>query len=70
MLAIDGKYLWRERREDCPDCQVQGAVRVHRVMRALLTSARPRLFLDQRSNCLERQGQRRMSLEFQYKRNS
>jgi Transposase DDE domain len=48
-LAIDGKCLWSGRRGGCPDCQVQGAVRVHRVIRALLTSARPRLFLDQRT---------------------
>jgi hypothetical protein len=48
-LAIDGKCLWRGRRGGCPDCQLQGPVRVHRVMRALLTSARPRLFLDQRT---------------------
>jgi Transposase DDE domain len=47
-LAIDGKCLWSGRRGGCPDCQVQGGVRVHRVVRALLTSARPRLFLDQR----------------------
>jgi hypothetical protein len=46
-LAIDGKCLWSGRRGGCPDCQRQGAVQVHRVMRALLTSARPRLFLDQ-----------------------
>jgi hypothetical protein len=47
-LAIDGKCLWRGRRGGCPACQVQGNVRGHRVMRALLTSASPRLFLDQR----------------------
>jgi hypothetical protein len=46
-LAIDGKCLWSGRRGGCQDCQCQGAVRVHRVMRALRTSARPRLFLDQ-----------------------
>lgn len=48
-LAIDGKCLWSGRRGGCPECQVQGGVRVHRVMRGLLTSARPRLFLDQRT---------------------
>jgi hypothetical protein len=47
-LAIDGKCLWSGRRGGCPDCQVQGAVQVHRVIRALLTSACPQLFLDQR----------------------
>jgi hypothetical protein len=47
-LASDGKCLWRGRRGGCPGCQLQGGVRVHRVLRALLTSARPRLFLDQR----------------------
>ncbi len=46
-LAIDGKCLWSGRRGGCPACQMQGAVRVHRGMRALLTSACPRLFLDQ-----------------------
>lgn len=46
-LAIDGKCLWSGRRRGCPDCQLQGVGQVHRVMRALLTSARPRVFLDQ-----------------------
>jgi hypothetical protein len=46
-LAIDGKCLWSGRRGGCGACQVQGESRVHRVIRALLTSARPRLFLDQ-----------------------
>jgi len=48
-LAIDGKCLWRGQRGGCADCQAQGAVRVHRVLRALLTSARPRVFLDHRT---------------------
>jgi hypothetical protein len=48
-LAIDGKCLWSGRRGGCPDGQLRGAVRGHRVLRALLTSARPRLFLDQRT---------------------
>ncbi len=48
-LAIDGKCLWSGRRGGCPHCQVQGDVRVHRVQRALLTSARPRIFLEQRT---------------------
>lgn len=48
-LAIDGKCLWSGRRGGCQDCQQQGEVRVHRVIRALLTSARPRVFLDQRT---------------------
>ncbi|HSF29365.1 MAG TPA: ISAs1 family transposase [Candidatus Tectomicrobia bacterium] len=45
-LAIDGKCLWRGERGG-PDCQQQGSVRGHRVIRALLTSARPQLFIDQ-----------------------
>jgi hypothetical protein len=48
-LAIDGRCLWRGRRGGCLECQVQGSMRVHRVLLALLTSARPRLFLDQRT---------------------
>jgi hypothetical protein len=48
-LAIDGQCLWSGRRGGCPACQVQGGVRVHRVMWGLLTSARPRLFLDHRT---------------------
>lgn len=46
-LAIDGRGLWSGRRGGCPDCQVQGDVRVLRVLRALLTSTPPRVFLDQ-----------------------
>jgi len=48
-LAIDGKCLWRGQRGGGADCQAQGAVRVHRVLRALLTSARPRVFLEHRT---------------------
>jgi hypothetical protein len=48
-LAIDGQCLWSGRRGGCPDGQVQGGVRVHRILRALRTSARPRRFLDQRT---------------------
>jgi hypothetical protein len=47
--AIDGKCLWSGRRGGCQDCQEQGAVRGQRGLRALLTRARPRLFLDQRT---------------------
>jgi hypothetical protein len=47
-LAIEAKCGWSGRRGGWAACQVQGAVRVHRVMRALLTSARPRLCLEQR----------------------
>jgi hypothetical protein len=52
-LTIDGKCLWSGRRGGCQDCQVQGAVRVHRALRALLTSTRPQLFLDQRTLAAE-----------------
>jgi len=52
-LAIDGKCLWSGRRGGCPDCQGQGELRVHRVLRALLTSARPRLFLEHRTLAAE-----------------
>jgi hypothetical protein len=47
--ALDGKCLWRGKRGGCAACQAQGAVRGHRVMRALLTRARPRVFLDHRT---------------------
>ena len=48
-LAIDGKCLWSGRRGGCKACQGQGGLRGHRVVRALLTSARPRILLDQRT---------------------
>lgn len=48
-LALDGKGLWRGRRGGCAACQGQGGRRVPRVVRALLTSARPRICLEQRT---------------------
>ena len=48
-LAIDGKWLWRGTRGGGADGQAQGAGRGHRVMRALLTSARPRVVLEHRT---------------------
>jgi hypothetical protein len=52
-LAIDGKRLWSGRRGGCEAGQVPGEVRVHRVLRALLTSARPQLLLDHRTRGAE-----------------
>jgi hypothetical protein len=46
-LAIAGKCRWSGHRGGGPDCQVQGAVRVQRGLRARLPSARPRLVLEQ-----------------------
>lgn len=39
---MDGKWLWSGRRGDGQDYQLQGEGRGHRVMRALLSRARPR----------------------------
>jgi hypothetical protein len=47
-LAIEGQGLWSGRLGGCKACQVQGGSRVHRVVRALLTRARPRILLEQR----------------------